>query len=133
MAYGIPGTNLSTPRNTGGLRCFVCPGRSVCLEWHRSLSLRLQYDEVLGALDCLDDLLTRPAWRFALGREHFCAFHDGDDSFYFVCREYVVLRLSAEEARVLRSELTRARDNLEQDYATPGIPPEAGGISPVQT
>jgi hypothetical protein len=100
------------------LRCSVCPGRSVCLEWHRNLSLRLDYEDVLGALDCLDELLDQPAWRFALGRQYFCAFHDGDDSFYLVCREYVVLRLSGAEARLLRAELTQARESLDQELGT---------------
>jgi hypothetical protein len=48
------------------LRCSVCPGRSICLEWHRSLSLRLDYDEIVAALECLDDVLEKSAWRFSL-------------------------------------------------------------------
>jgi|HubBroStandDraft_1064217.scaffolds.fasta_scaffold54212_3 hypothetical protein len=97
------------------LRCSVCPGRSICLEWHRSLSLRLEYDEIVAALECLDDVLEKSAWRFSLGRDYFCALQTGDGSFYLVCREYVVLRLSEDETRLLRRELAGARDALDQE------------------
>lgn len=97
------------------LRCSVCPGRSVCLEWRRSLSLRLDYEDILGALECLEDVLDKPAWRFSLGGNDFCACHAEDGSFYLVCREYVVLRLSEDEARLLRCELAGARDALDQE------------------
>jgi hypothetical protein len=98
--------------------CSVCPGRSVCLEWRRSLSLRLDYEDILGALECLEDVLDKPAWRFSLGGNDFCACHAGNGSFYLVCREHVVLRLSEDEARLLRCELAGARDALDQEART---------------
>ncbi|MGA7293972.1 MAG: hypothetical protein WBW85_15670 [Terriglobales bacterium] len=97
------------------LRCSVCPGRSVCLEWRRSLSLRLDYEDIVGALECLEDVLDKPGWRFSLGGNDFCACHAGDGTYYLVCREYVVLRLSGDEARILRCELAGARDALDQE------------------
>ncbi len=117
MPNRIPDRNLQESIVTQ-LRCSVCPGRSVCLEWRRRLSLRLDYDDVLGALDCLDDVLDKPAWKFSLARDYFCAYRTGDGSYYLVCREDVVLRLSEDEARLLRCELASARDVLDQEPNT---------------
>ena len=99
-----------------GLRCSLCPGRYVCLSLRRALSLQLDYDDIVGALDCLEDVLDTPSW-VSLGRKRFCAYHGEDDAYYLVCREYAVLRLSSSEAHCLREQLRSALVTLSEESA----------------
>jgi hypothetical protein len=80
------------------VHCSICPGNSICLCWRQVLSLQLEYADVVEALDCLDDVLEKPAWRFSLGGDRFCAHHAEDGFYYLLCREYKVLRLSEDES-----------------------------------
>jgi hypothetical protein len=90
-------------------QCFFCPNGCVCLRWHRTLLLHFSRDDVSRALECLEDLLKQPTGAFVLGGGPFCACRAADGFCYLVCQDRVVLRLSAENARDLYSELASVR------------------------
>ncbi len=103
----------------GDVRCFRCGCGCVCLQWHRSLVLHLDYGDLVRAMECLEDVLSEPPFGFSLGRDSFSACHCGDGWYYLLCRDRVVLRLSEDEARSLRGQLVAARAALEQDSTVP--------------
>ena len=121
---GLSAVNASEP--DGGLRCSLCPGRSVCLSLRRALSLQLDYDDVAGALDCLEDVLDAQS-RISLGRKRFCAYHAEDGAYYLVCREYAVLRLTPAEAHCLREQLKNALEILDSSSARRTLPSRQAG------
>jgi hypothetical protein len=96
------------------IRCFFCPCGCVCLRWRQGLLMHFDRGELGHALDCLGDVLQRPACGFSLGESPFCACYARDGHYYLLCRDQVVLRLSEEEARSLHSELASAYRGMEQ-------------------
>ncbi|SRR5581483_570460 len=100
-----------------GMRCLLSPGRSVCLSLRRVLSLQLDYDDIIGALDCLEDERSGHTELDFSGRKRFCAYHGEDGSYCLVCREYAVLRLSSSEAHCLREQLRNALETLGEETA----------------
>jgi hypothetical protein len=79
--------------------------------------LHFDHGEVTCALDCLRDVLNGSAGGFSLGEGAFSACRAADGYYYLLCQSHVVLRLSQEEARTLQSELSSARDVLQQSTA----------------
>jgi hypothetical protein len=94
------------------IRCSFCQCGCVSLRWRQALLLHLDRADVGCALDCLRDVLQRPACGLALGDGPFCASYAKDGYYYLLCRENIVLRLSEEEARKLQSELSSANEAL---------------------
>jgi hypothetical protein len=111
-------TGPSTHNNTEGkIRCFLCPCGSVCMQSYNFV-LHLDYADVVRALECLDGVLSKAPFGFSLSGDSFCACHSGDGSYYLLCRDRVVLRLSEDEARSLRSDFSAARNALDQNLET---------------
>lgn len=94
------------------IRCFACPCGCVCLRWHGTLLLHFDDAQLTCALNCLEDILQEPSRSFSLGEEAFCACRAADGHYYLACQERVVLRLSEDDARCLRTELASARERM---------------------
>lgn len=81
--------------------CLSCQNGCICLRWHRTVLLPLSTTDVGCALECLEEVLQRPSCSFWLGAESFFASHGRDGHYYLLCKDRVVLRLSADDARGL--------------------------------
>ena len=110
---GVSSNPASVNDGNAGIHCVLQPDGSVRLQWDDSLSLHLEYGDLVRALECLEDVLKRPAYGFSLAGNSFCAFHSGDGSYYLLCGDHVVLRFSEYEAHNLRYELEAARTALD--------------------
>jgi hypothetical protein len=104
---------IKREENDTQIHCGLAAEGSICLCWRRFLTLQLNYQDVVEALACLDDLFEQPTWSFSLGGDGFCAFLAQDGFYYLLCHERIVLRLSEQEARCLRCQLASVRAKLD--------------------
>lgn len=108
----VPQKSVHVNHNEMQIHCVPQPDGSVRLQCDDALSLHLEYGDLLRALECLEDVLSKPAYGLALAGNSFCAFHAGDGSYYLLFGDHVVLRFSQAEAYRLHDQLTMARKTI---------------------